>query len=137
MKRKGYYEYDPVIYPRMLCVAIGLNQEDANKCFEGRKGEVLKVDFSDYDAATYGEVREKPNKKLCSLINFASKDSMRMGVCCHEASHACDAIENAIGMQHGGEPSAYLIVWIVSCINKARLGIGDFVEIKDKEITYD
>nr|DAK94604.1 MAG TPA: hypothetical protein [Caudoviricetes sp.] len=40
-------------------------------------------------------------------------------------------------MQHGGEPSAYLIVWIASCINKARLGIGDFVEIKDKEITYD
>ena len=46
MKKKGYYEYDPVIYPRMLCVAIGLNQEDANKCFEGRNGEVLRVDFS-------------------------------------------------------------------------------------------
>ncbi len=26
-----------------------------------------------------------------------------------------------------------LIGWIASCINKARLGIGDFVEIKDKE----
>ena len=38
MKKKGYYEYDPVIYPRMLCVAIGFNQEDANKCFEGRDG---------------------------------------------------------------------------------------------------
>lgn len=32
-----------------------------------------------------------------------------------------------------GEPSAYLIGWIASCINKARLGIGDFVELKDKE----
>ena len=82
---------------------------------------------------TYDEVREKSNKKLCSFINFASKDSMRMGICCHEASHACDAIEDAIGMEHGGEPSAYLIGWIASCINKARLGIGDFVEIKDKE----
>lgn len=59
MKKKGYYEYAPVIYPRMLCVAIG--------------------------------------------------------------------------MEHGGEPSAYLIGWIASCINKARLGIGDFVELKDKE----
>lgn len=99
MKKKGYYEYDPVIYPRMLCVAIGMNQEDANKCFEGRKGEVLKVDFSNSDAITYDEVREKSNKKLCSFINFASKDSMRMGICCHEASHACDAIEDAIGME--------------------------------------
>nr|DAK94603.1 MAG TPA: hypothetical protein [Caudoviricetes sp.] len=86
MKRKGYYEYDPVIYPRMLCVAIGLNQEDANKCFEGRKGEVLKVDFSNYDAATYDEVREKSNKKLCSFINFASKDSMRMPSVCSMAA---------------------------------------------------
>lgn len=37
-------------------------------------------------------------------------------------------------MEHGGEPSAYLIEWVASCINKARLGIGDFVELKeDKE----
>ena len=110
-----------------------MNQEDANKCFEGRIGEVLKVDFSNSNAITYDEVMEKSNKKLCSFINFASKDSMRMSVCCHEASHACDAIEDAIGMEHGGEPSAYLIGWIASCINKARLGIGDFVEIKDRE----
>lgn len=26
-----------------------------------------------------------------------------------------------------------MIGWIASCINKARLGIGDFVEIVDKE----
>lgn len=90
MKKKGYYEYDPVIYPRLLCVAIGMSQEDANKCFEGRDGEVLKVDFSNSDAITYDTVREKENKRLCSFINFASKDSMKMGVCCHEASHACD-----------------------------------------------
>lgn len=118
----------------MLCVAIGMNQEDANKCFEGINGEVLKVDFSNSYAMTYDSVREKANKKLYSFINFESKASMRMGGCCHEASHVCDAIEDAIGMEHGGEPSAYLIGWIASCINKARLGIGDFVELKeDKE----
>lgn len=133
MKKKGYYKYDPVIYPRRLCVAIGMSQEDANKCFEGRNGEVLAVDFSYYDAMTYDNVREKVDKKFCLFVNFASKDSMRMGVCCHEASHVCDAIEDAIGMEHGGEPSAYLIGWIASCINKARLGVGDFIEIKDKE----
>ena len=79
MKKKGYYEYDPVIYPRKLCVAIGMNQKDTNKCFEGRNGEVLKVDLSSYAAITYDIVREKSNKKLCSFINFASKDSMKMG----------------------------------------------------------
>ena len=82
----------------------------------------------------------KPPKHLTTFvdfvkefINFASKDSMKMGVCCHEASHACDDIEDDIGMEHGGESSAYLTGWIGSCINKARLGIGDFVELKDKE----
>ena len=64
-KKKGYYEYDPVIYPRLLCVAIGMSQEDANKCFEGRNGEILKVDFSNHYAITYDIVREKANKKLC------------------------------------------------------------------------
>ena len=56
-----------------------------------------------------------------------------MNYCCHEASHVCDAIEDHTGMEHGGEPSAYLMGWIASCINNARLGIGDFVELKDKE----
>lgn len=38
-----------------------------------------------------------------------------------------------LGMEHGG-CFAYLIGWIAPRINKkARLGIGDFVEIKDKE----
>lgn len=110
-----------------------MDEEDTNKCFEGTKGESLEVDFDSTSAMSFGSVRKKSDKKMCSFVNFRSKAEMRMSVCCHEASHACDAIEDAIGMEHGGEPSAYLIGWIASCINKARLGIGDFVEIKDKE----
>ena len=56
---------------------------------------------------------------------------MAMRYCCHGAYQACDAIKDAIGMKQGGESSAYLMGWIASCIKKARLGIGDFVEIKD------
>ena len=36
-------------------------------------------------------------------------------------------------MKHGGEASAYLLGWIADCFDKARLGVGDFIEIKDKE----
>ena len=68
MKKKGYYEYDPVIYPRRLCVAIGMNQEDANKCFEGRNGGVLRVDFSNADAITYDNVREKRIRSFVHLL---------------------------------------------------------------------
>lgn len=45
-KKKGYYEYDPVIYPRKLCVAIGMSKEDANKCFKCVDGGILDYDFS-------------------------------------------------------------------------------------------
>ena len=68
MKKKGYYEYDPVIYPRMLCVAIGFNQEDANKCFEGRDGEVLRVDFSNSDASTYDNVEKRRIRSFVHLL---------------------------------------------------------------------
>ena len=67
------------------------------------------------------------------LVSFPCQKVMSMNYCCHEASHVCDAIEEYTDLEHGGEPSAYLMGWIASCINNARLGIGDFVELKDKE----
>lgn len=133
MRKRGYYEYNPVIYPLKLCVAIGMNQDNANKCFKGKNGERLMVDFRNSDALTFDSVIQKKDGKYAVFVNFANKSAMTMGICSHEASHVCDAIEEDIGMKHGGEPSAYLIGWIASCINKARLGIGDFVEIKDRE----
>lgn len=85
------------------------------------------------DGFTYYGLHIRETRRKCVLVLFSSSKAMRMNVICHEASHACDAIEGNIEMKHGGEPSAYLIGWIASCINKARLGIGDFVEIVDKE----
>nr|DAH75720.1 MAG TPA: hypothetical protein [Caudoviricetes sp.] len=75
----------------------------------------------------------KSDRRRGVLVSFQCQKNMSMNYCCHEASHVCDAIEDYTDMEHGDEPSAYLIGWIASCINKARLGVGDFVEIKDKE----
>ena len=129
MKKKGYYEYSNGIYPRNLWVHIGKDlSEVIDSCFD-------KCDApdSDYGGLTYADAVRKSDRKCGVLVSFQCSKDMSMDYCCHEASHACDAIEDAIGMKHGGEPSAYLIGWIASCINKARLGIGDFVELKDKE----
>lgn len=46
MSKQGYYRYNAVIYPRRLCVYIGLSGEDVNKCFEGINGEELNFDFN-------------------------------------------------------------------------------------------
>lgn len=130
MKKKGYYEYDPVIYPRKVWVHIGTDfKELASEVFAGE----LIFDDKMCKGAVFDEVIRKSDDEYGILATFPSSKEMTMGVCSHEASHICDAIEKAIGMEHGGEASAYLLGWIASCINKARLGIGNFVELKGKE----
>lgn len=110
MRKRGYYEYNPVIYPRILCVAIGMNQEDANNCFKGRNGERLMVDFKNSDALTFESVSAEKDGKYAVFVNFANKSAMTMGICCHEASHVCDAIEEDIGMEHGVSHLPILLV---------------------------
>lgn len=129
MKKKGYYEYENGIYPLKLWVHIGKDLEELiDSCFYGCKGP-----DRDYGGVTYDEAVRKSDMRRGVLVSFQRSTDMSMKYCCHEASHVCDAIEGSIGMEHGDEPSAYLMGWIASCINKARLGIGDFVEFKDKE----
>ena len=127
-KKKGYYEYDPVIYPRKLWVHIGYDlKELAPKAFYN----VVIDENKDYRGVEYGEVVRKSDDKYGILVSFPKRKDMTMDICVHEASHVCDDLEKATGLEHGGESSAYLIGWIASCINNARLGIGDFVEVKD------
>ena len=129
MKKKGYYEYKNDIYPQRLWVHIGKDLlELIDACFDG-----CNPPNDGYVGVAYDKAIRKRDDRYGILVSFKNTKVMTMSVCCHEASHACDAIENGIGMEHGDEPSAYLIGWIASCINKARLGIGDFVELKDKE----
>ena len=124
----GYFEYDPVIYPRKLWVHIGYDlKELAPKAFYN----VVIDENKDYRGVEYGEVVRKSDDKYGILVSFPNRKYMTMDVCAHEASHVCDDLEKATGLEHGGESSAYLIGWIASCINNARLGIGDFVEVKD------
>ena len=124
----GYFEYDPVIYPRKLWVHIGYDlKELAPKAFYN----VVIDENKDYRGVEYGEVVRKSDDKYGILVSFPKRKDMTMDVCVHEASHVCDDLEKATGLEHGGESSAYLIGWIASCINNARLGIGDFVEVKD------
>ena len=124
----GYFEYDPVIYPRKLWVHIGYDlKELAPKAFYN----VVIDENKDYRGVEYGEVVRKSDDKYGILVSFPKRKDMTMDICVHEASHVCDDLEKATGLEHGGESSAYLMGWIASCINNARLGIGDFVEVKD------
>lgn len=127
INKKGYYEYTNGIYPRKLWVHIG---KDLNEILEEFDG--CELPEMEYGGVTYGDAVRKSDDVYGILVSFKRTQYMTVNACCHEASHACDAIESAIDMEHGGEASAYLIGWIAECINKARQGKGDFVEIKGK-----
>ena len=129
MKKKGYYEYGNGIYPLKLWVHIGKDlKELIDSCFDGCKAPDIRLRRR-YVCQCRQEERQEAWRSCLVSVSEEYVDEL----CCHEASHVCDAIEDYTDMEHGDEPSAYLIGWIASCINKARLGVGDFVEIKDKE----
>lgn len=133
MKKKGFYEYDPVIYPRRLYVVIGYDTKFLKNVFAYDGGRELEDIDDNSNGVTYFEVMRKDNKKIGELVVFPSKKEMTMNVISHESSHVCDGIEEALGISHGGEHSAYLMGWIASCVNKSRLGIGTYVELKAEE----
>lgn len=78
------------------------------------------------------EVVRNDTNMVGILVIFRNKTDMRMGLVCHEASHVVDGIENAIGMKHGDEPSAYLFEWVCKSINLARLGSCEPLKFQDE-----
>jgi len=118
------YEFDPQLYPRKLWVCIGVNEEFINDKFCYNKSD-KKLTFEDedgWDALTFEEVVRKDTNLVGELVIFLSKGDMTFGTIIHECSHVVDAIEKAIGMKHGDEPSAYLLSWVGVKINDVRLG---------------
>lgn len=84
----------------------------------------------------YFTINPFDEERYMKVVDKAAESGDRMSSCRYgniSGEHVCDAIEEYTDLEHGGEPSAYLIGWIASCINKARLGIGDFIEIENDE----
>lgn len=131
MGKKGYYEFDPVIYPRFLWVHIGQDLPEVVKL--GFDSELVYGDPRKYCGVTYCDVIRKGDRKIGMLMSFPKRKYMTMDTICHEAMHVVDDIEMACGIKHGGEPSAFLMGWVSACVNKARLGQGNFIEVSKTE----
>lgn len=69
MDSKGYYTYDPQIYPRFLYVVIGINKDGIVKTFD-IDGKYLDEIDSDVDAMTFREVTNKVTGKRGYLVFF-------------------------------------------------------------------
>lgn len=138
MKNKGYFEYRNDIYPRRLWVIVGAYKELVEENFLDNDGKPLQYgDEEGFDGRTFSNVKSKDGGYFGNLVIFPSKKCMTMGVICHEAFHVLSALNDSLGLEryYNGlnEHQAYLMGWIGSCINKARLSQGEFIEIENDE----
>lgn len=140
MKKKGYYEYSNGIYPRKLCVMYDTSDDEIDKCFTDFEDKPLVHNSTPmkegyYGGMVYDECMSKSGNYIGNLVVFPKKKNMTMRNVSHEAFHVLSSINDACDLERvyncRNEHHAYLMGWICDCINKARLGIGDFVEIKD------
>ena len=129
MKKKGYFEYDPVIYPHKLWVCIGDNDGIISKIF----GKVSCVHDEGVGGTTFSNVKVGNDDHYGTLVAFPSHDCIDVRSIAHEASHVVDAFEKRLGLIHGGEHSAYLAGWIAFCLRCASIGEGKFIEIESYE----
>ena len=114
------FDFDPQIYPRRLWVSVGASIEELQERF-GK--EDVKEDLDDsYYAETYA-VQQKEPLLGGVLIRFQDLKSMSPGNIAHEATHAAieifDYCDCRIDVKNQ-EPFAYLVGWVVRCIEEVR-----------------
>ncbi len=81
MKKKGYYEYTPQIYPRKLWVMYNTSEEEIDKCFTNMKGEPLvhngePMNEGNYGGMVYDECMNKAGKYFGNLVVFPKKSDI-------------------------------------------------------------
>ena len=119
------HEFDTVIYPRKLWIAISDRPSLVLNNF--KCAEILKEE-ADYEAidsiATVYKAVKKDNDEGGALIIFRNKKLMTIDVIAHESYHAADYILCDLGMKYvsdtGNEQFAYLIGWIANCCNQVK-----------------
>lgn len=119
----GYWEYDPVIYPRKLWVYTGYRLSEVCDVFEDLVPE------KDYMGITYEESVRKQDGEIGILVAFDTICHMSIENIAHEASHVVDVVETSLGIDHGGESTAYLLGWVAKCIDMAKNGTGKYIKI--------
>lgn len=107
------HEFDPVIYPRKLWVAV--STDTFSDRFESEWDDTAIVDC----------VRDKLRNLGCILVRFESKNAITIANIAHESSHIAMNIFDYIGAKvdlANQETFSYLVGWVADCINQVRTG---------------
>lgn len=109
-------EFDPVIYPRRLWIAVTTeNLADRFKDLEEFE--------ADYASAATDSTADILRNFRGVIIRFRSMDDMDVKTISHESVHAANIIFAELGVKadtDNDEHLAYLVGWIARCCEKAR-----------------
>lgn len=127
VKKVTIHQFDPVIYPFKLWVVISNNLPEIESNFiEGKTLEPIDLgDIEEHaDAFVLQDyVTHKETNTNGFLIVFKNKKACTVPVMAHEATHVVRFIWEYLSENETGiEADAYLVEWVVDCINKVKTG---------------
>lgn len=124
------HEFDPVIYPFKLWVAVNPDKNDVKAKFYGLTPETSRIEIDDeelevdFSVATTYPVSEKESGWNGLLVIIHKPKQVGVGVISHEATHVVDWVCDTFGLSgfsfDDGEARAYLAQWVANCIEEVR-----------------
>lgn len=122
-------EFDLVIYPVSLVVAIGDMEKEINAKYKPYEEEYNYLGHGDHPAATYRIKNRKTEDSAC-MIWFPNTEEVRASYMAHEAGHVAMEIFKYIGAksnQDDQEPFCYLLGTIMRLLNNAHHTLQDYL----------
>lgn len=118
-------EFDPVIYPYRLWVAVGTDPNKLIKIFKSTGENPLAYELEDVHkmSAFTIEVADKKTLNIGTIVCFPTKKDITFELVAHEASHFAKNLFFAIGADiRPHEPFEYLVGWVARCCEKVKKG---------------
>lgn len=116
---KLVHEFISQIYPIRLWVAIAENTDNIRHKFSDINGNPLHKDVDKHMA--FSQQVKDGNDYWGILLFFRSDEEITPGLMAHEATHAARDIWDRISeTEIGCEADAYLVEWIVNCIDEVK-----------------
>lgn len=129
-------QFDLVVYPFKMVVAIGDMEKEINKLYEPREEQYnwLAPPPSDVAEAVY-HIVEKKTDNYAIMVWIPKIDDCRGSYFCHESGHITLDIFKWVGAHieyDNQEPFCYLLGTVFRLINGAYYELKDYLDKKSK-----
>lgn len=129
------YQFDPMIYPRLLWVVTGGDYSDIKKWFLTYDGEEIEEsDVSNLGGLTIS-VTFRQTQSLGILIWFPDIRLAKANWITHESTHGTLELFEQLGLRvdyRNQEPVAYLAGWFAECVEFVKTGKVNTLKLEKK-----